>query len=309
MRQMEAKTPGFRRAFAPYTEEGIGLSEKKQDWSIVIRPRTKWYDINFREFWQYRDLIGLFVKRDFVVKYKQTVLGPAWAVIQPLLTTIIFTFIFGTVAQLDTDGVPEFLFYMCGNIVWHYFSSCLVGNSNTFVENVKVFTKIYFPRLLVPASTVITNLVTYLIQFVLFLGFLIYYMLFKGFTPQFDWGYVLLTIPAILQVAMLGMGCGMVLSSMTTKYRDLHMLVGFGVQLWMYATPVAYSSSILMDKYYWVYMLNPMTPLIELFRAAFLGTGNFRWESWAISCVFTVLVLFWGIVRFSKIERTFVDTI
>lgn len=287
----------------------MSLSEKREDWSIIIRPRTKWYDINFKEFWQYRDLIGLFVKRDFVVKYKQTVLGPAWALIQPLLTTIIFTFIFGTVAQLDTDGVPEFLFYMCGNIVWHYFSSCLTGNSNTFVENVKVFTKIYFPRLLVPASTVITNLVTYLIQFVLFMGFLAYYMLFKGFAPAIDWGYVLLTLPAIVQVAMLGMGCGMVLSSMTTKYRDLHMLVAFGVQLWMYATPVAYSSSILVDKYYWIYMLNPMTPVIELFRAAFLGTANFRWESWAFSLVFTLLILFWGIVRFSKIERTFVDTI
>ena len=183
------RVPGFRRAMRH--RGGRELSENKQDWSIVIRPRTKWYDIDFKEFWKYRDLIGLFVKRDFVVKYKQTVLGPAWALIQPLLTTIIFTFIFGTVAQLDTDGVPEFLFYMCGNIVWHYFSTCLTGNSNTFVENVKVFTKIYFPRLLVPASTVITNFVTYMIQFVLFLGFLAFYICFKGFAPAFQWGYVL----------------------------------------------------------------------------------------------------------------------
>lgn len=285
------------------------MSEQREDWSIVIRPRTKWYDINFREIWQYRDLVGLFVKRDFVVKYKQTVLGPAWALIQPLLTTVIFTFIFGTVAQLDTDGVPQFLFYMCGNIVWHYFASCLTGNSNTFVENVKVFTKIYFPRLLVPLSTVITNLVTYCIQFVFFIGFLLYYIAFQGFQVDINWNYVLLTVPAIFQVALLGMGCGMVLSSMTTKYRDLHMLVSFGVQLWMYATPVAYSGAIMMEKYYWVYMLNPMTPMIELFRAAFLGTANFHWESWVFSLVFTLLVLFWGIVRFSKVERTFVDTI
>lgn len=285
------------------------MSEQRDDWSIVIRPRTKWYDINFQELWKYRDLIGLFVKRDFVVKYKQTVLGPIWAIIQPLLTTVIFTFIFGKVAQLDTDGVPQFLFYMCGNIVWHYFSTCLVNNSNTFVENVKVFTKIYFPRLLVPISTVLTNLITYLIQFALFICFLAYYMLFRGYTPALNWTYILLTVPAILQVAILGMGCGMVLSSMTTKYRDLHMLVAFGVQLWMYATPVAYSSSIMIEKYYWVYMLNPMTPIIELFRAAFLGTANFRLESWIFSLVFSFLILFWGIVRFSKIERTFVDTI
>lgn len=285
------------------------MSENRQDWSIVIRPRTKWYDIDFREIWRYRDLIGLFVKRDFVVRYKQTVLGPAWALIQPLLTTVIFTFIFGTVAQLDTDGVPEFLFYMCGNIVWHYFQMCLTGNSNTFIENVRVFTRIYFPRLIVPISTVITNFITYVIQFVLFMGFLLYYVLCRGFAVQIQWGYVLLSIPAILQVALLGMGCGMVLSSLTTKYRDLRMLVAFGVQLWMYATPVAYSSSILMEKYYWVYMCNPMTPLVELFRAAFLGTSNFRWDSWLISLGVTLVLLLYGVIRFSKIERTFVDTI
>lgn len=285
------------------------LGESRDDWSIVIRPRTHWYDINFRECWEYRDLVGLFVKRDFTVKYKQTILGPAWAVLQPLLTTVIFTFVFGTVAKLDTDGVPPFLFYMCGNVVWHYFATCLTRNSNTFVENVRIFTKIYFPRLLVPVSTVLTNFITFAIQFVFFAGFLAYFSLFLGYTPVINWKLALLAIPAILQVALMGMGCGMVLSSMTTKYRDLSMLVSFGVQLWMYATPVAYSSSIIAEKYALVYLLNPMTPMIELFRSAFLGVDSFRWDSWAISLAFTLLVVFWGVVRFSRVERTFVDTI
>ena len=276
---------------------------------MVIRPRTRWYDIDFAECWRYRDLVGLFVRRDFVVKYKQTVLGPIWALIQPLLTTVIFTFIFGNVAKLSTDGVPPFLFYMCGNIVWHYFQHCLINNSNTFVDNVKIFTKIYFPRLLVPVALVISNAITYLIQFVMFAGFLLWFTLARGYTPAINWPMALLTIPAIIQVALLGMGCGMALSSMTTKYRDLHMLVGFGVQLWMYATPVAYSSTLISQRYFWVFYLNPMTPVIELFRGAFLGTGNFLWGSWAVSIAVTLLMLFWGVVRFSKVERTFVDTI
>lgn len=282
---------------------------QQENWDIVIKPRNRWYNIDFKECWKYRDLIGLFVKRDFVVRYKQTVLGPVWAVLQPLLTTIMFTFIFGKVARLGTDGVPEFLFYMCGNVIWHYFSSCLNGTSNVFVANVRVFTKIYFPRLLVPVSTVVTNAITYVIQMAMFFMFLAFYALFKGYTLALNWGLILLTVPTLLQVAMMGMGCGMVLSSLTTKYRDLHMLVSFGVQLWMYATPIAYSSSIISGDYSLVFYLNPMASIVEMYRSAFLGIGNFQPGSYFISLGFTLLVLFWGVVRFSKVERTFVDTI
>lgn len=279
------------------------------EWTYVIKPRSHWYDIDFRECWQYRDLIGLFVKRDFTVKYKQTVLGPFWAVLQPICTTLIFSFVFGTVAKLGTDGVPQFLFYMCGNLVWHYFQNCLTNNSNTFIENVKVFKKIYFPRLLVPFANIITNAITFLIQLVMFWGFLAFYILFKGFEVKLNWGLILLTVPATVQAAVLAMGCGMVLTSMTTKYRDMAFLVSFGMQLWMYATPVAYSSSLLSVSYPLVYLLNPVTPIVELYRSAYLGLNTFSPLSYLISFGFTLLILAWGIVRFSKVERTFVDTI
>lgn len=284
-------------------------SSQDNNWTCIIKPRTRWFDIDFAECWQYRDLIGLFVKRDFTVKYKQTVLGPFWAVLQPIFMTLVFSFVFGKVAKLGTDGVPEFLFYMCGNLVWHYFQNCLTNNSNTFIENIKIFTKIYFPRLLVPLSTIITNFITFAIQLVLFWVILAWYRIFGGFEASINWGLVLLSIPATAQLALIAMGCGMILTSMTTKYRDCAFLVGFGMQLWMYATPVAYSSSLLTRNYYWVYMLNPVTPIVELYRSAYFGLNTFSIQSYFISMAFMFVVLALGIIRFSKIERTFVDTI
>lgn len=282
------------------------------EWTTRIRPRTGWFDINLRELWQYRDLIWMLIKRDFTLIYKQTILGPAWVVIQPLLTTVIFTVVFGNIAGLPTDGMPKFLFYMGGNIAWQYFANCLNATSSTFITNRNIFGKVYFPRLCMPLSTVFSRLINFGVQFALFIVFVVYYMLQPDSAVQPDWQLILLTPLMLLQLAMLGLGFGMIVSSMTTKYRDLQLLVSFGVQLWMYATPVTYPASMIAEKFpqlLGVYMLNPLTPLIELFRAAYLGSQSYYLNYYWLSIAMTVLIFGLGVVLFSRVEKTFMDTV
>jgi len=279
----------------------------QRKWDKVLRPRNGWFDVHPGELWKYRDLIGLFVWRDFVAIYKQTILGPLWYIIQPLLTTLVFTIIFGNVAKLPTDGLPPFLFYLSGVIAWKYFADCLISTSNTFVGNAHIFGKVYFPRLTVPVSVVISNLIAFAIQFLLFIVFYLYYWnMSQVIHPQ----PALLLLPfLVIQMAALGLGFGIIVSSLTTRYRDLTHLVGFGIQLWMFATPVVYPASSLPDKWRWILLLNPMAPVIEAFRYAFLGTGSINLQIWLVSLASTVCILFMGIVLFSKVEKTFMDTV
>ena len=281
-------------------------------WTTRIRPKTGWFDIDFKDLWHYKDLVWMLVKRDFTLIYKQTVLGPAWVVIQPMLTTLVFTVIFGNVAGLPTDGIPRFMFYMSGNIAWSYFANCLTQTSNTFISNRNLFGKVYFPRLCMPLSTVISQLINFFVQFAVFLGFVVYYALRPGSAVQPNWRLIALTPLMLLQLGMLGLGFGIIVSSMTTKYRDLSLLVSFGVHLWMYATPVAYPASLVAERYpqlLGVYMINPMTPLIELFRSAYLGSACYYLNYYWLSIAITVLVFVLGVILFSHVEKTFMDTV
>jgi lipopolysaccharide transport system permease protein len=280
---------------------------ENNEWTTVIKPRTGWFDIHPGELWRYRDLIMLFVRRDFVAVYKQTILGPLWFLIQPILSTIVFTVIFGMVARIPTDGVPHILFYMSGIVTWNYFSKCLASTSDTFYANAGIFGKVYFPRLAVPVSVVITNLITFAIQFALFLVILgVFYL--KGFRFQPSW-MILLTPLLILQMAALGLGTGIIISSLTTKYRDFTYLIGFGTQLWMYATPIIYPMSQIPQKWVWVFYANPMAPIVEIFRYAFLGTGSVSGPQVLSSVGVTLLLLVLGVILFSRIEKTFMDTV
>lgn len=281
--------------------------DTNKSYRVEILPKRGLFEIDLKEIWDYRDLIFLFVKRSFVSQYKQTILGPAWAVIQPLLTTIVFSVVFGGLASLPTDGVPTFLFYMCGTICWNYFAGNITVTSNTFVSNSAIFGKVYFPRLVLPISTVITNLISFSIQLVAFLIFWMVYLL-RGTMVFPNWCLLLLPL-LLLQMAMLSLGFGIIISALTTKYRDLTMLVGFGVQLWMYATPVAYASSLIPEKWLGLYMLNPMTPIIELFRYGFLGAGTVNAAYFLISWLVTILILIVGVLLFNKVEKTFMDTV
>lgn len=277
-----------------------------KDFTTVIVPKTGWFDLNLKEVWKYRDLIVLFVKRNFVSQYKQTILGPAWAIIQPLLTTVVFTVVFGSLAGLAADGVPSFLFYMSGTVAWHYFSGCLTGTASTFTGNAAILGKVYFPRLVMPISNVLTNLIAFSIQFAMFLIFLVVYWVQGTVQPNL----MALMLPLLVaHMALLSLGVGIIISSLTTKYRDLAMLVGFGVQLWMYATPVAYDIGIIPAKYMDLYMLNPMTPIINTFRYAFLGVGSFDLGYYLLSWGVTAVILFFGVVLFNRVEKTFMDTV
>ncbi len=244
-------------------------------YTTEILPKNGWFDLKLREIWRYRDLILLFVRRDFVAIYKQTILGPAWAIIQPLMTTVIFTVIFGRMAGLAAEGVPPFLFYMSGTVCWGYFSSCLTKTANTFIANQTILGKVYFPRLVMPVSTVISNLISFIIQFAFFLAFLCYYA-YNGAPIRFS-PWMLMFPLLVLQMAVLGLGGGIILSAFTTKYRDLMMLISFGVQLWMYITPVAYDIRMVPVRFMHIYQLNPVTHIISLFRWSFLGLGNVDW--------------------------------
>lgn len=272
----------------------------------VVQPKTGLLDVNYKEVWKYRDLITLFVRRNFVSQYKQTILGPAWAVIQPLLTTVVFTVVFGSLAGLAADGVPSFLFYLSGTVAWTYFSTCLTQTADTFTGNAGILGKVYFPRIVMPISTVMTNLISFSIQFIMFIIFLVIYCVKGEVHPN---AYMLLLPLLVVQMAMLSLGTGVIVSALTTKYRDLKMLVSFGVQLWMYATPVAYDINIIPQKYMGLYMLNPMTSIINNFRYAFLGIGDFELTYYLISWAVTLVILFIGIIMFNRVEKTFMDTV
>ena len=284
----------------------------EEKFSTVIKPKTGWFDINLKEVYAYRDLIFLFVKRDFVSKYKQTILGPAWAIIQPLLTTVIFTLVFGSIAGLAPGGIPSFAFYLSGTILWTYFSSCLTRTANTFVSNSNIMGKVYFPRLVMPISTVISELISFVIQFAFLLIFLIYYVLTdQGVNPNV---WILMTPLIILQLAFLSLGVGVIISALTTKYRDLAMLVAFGTQLWMYTSPIAYDmfsmgAFALGGKWHGLYMLNPVTSIVNLFRYGYLGIGTMEWNYYFIGWGTTLVFVFAGIVLFSRVEKTFMDTV
>ncbi len=278
-----------------------------ETWTKIIRPKRGFLDLRLRELWRARDLVLLFVKRDFVSAYKQTLLGPLWFLIQPLLTTIIFTVIFGNVAKLPTDGLPQFLFYMSGTVIWSYFASCLTKTSDTFINNANLFGKVYFSRLAVPVSILISNLITFSIQFAFFLAFMGYFALSGSQLHPNAW--MLLTPLLVLLMAGLGLGLGIIISSLTTKYRDLRFLVQFGVQLLMYATPVILPISSFPQRFQWLIMANPMTPIVESFRYAFLGAGEVNLPNLAYSFGFMLVVLFIGIVIFNRVEATFMDTV
>lgn len=278
--------------------------KKFQTW---ITPKRRLLEFDFREIWHYRDLILLFVRRTFVAQYKQTILGPAWAVIQPLFTTVIFTVVFGNLAGLAPQGVPTFVFFMSGSVLWNYFSGCLTGTSTTFTANAAILGKVYFPRLVMPISTVISNMISFAIQFCFFLVFFVYYLVIgNSIHPN---GLVLLTPLLLLHLAMLSLGVGIIISALTTKYRDLVMLISFGVQLWMYATPIAYDMAIIPEKYLSLYMLNPATPIINIFRYAYLGVGQPYWGHYGVSIIVTAVVLMLGIILFNRVEKTFMDTV
>jgi lipopolysaccharide transport system permease protein len=281
---------------------------ENEKWDMVIEPKRGLLDLRWHELWQYRDLVLLFVRRDFVSVYKQTILGPLWYLIQPLLTTLTFTVIFGNIARLPTDGLPQFLFYMSGTVVWSYFSACLTKTSETFVANAGLFGKVYFPRLAVPVSILISNLITFSIQFGFFLVFLIFFSL-RGTMVQPNWWWIALSPLLLVMMAGLGLGLGIIISSLTTKYRDLRFLVQFGVQLLMYATPVIYPVSSIPKRYLWLILANPMTPIVETFRYAFLGVGTVNLGNMAYSFGFMLIVIFLGSVIFNRVEQTFMDTV
>jgi len=278
-----------------------------EKWDLIILPKRGWFDLHLRDLWRYRDLISLFVKRDFVTFYKQTVLGPLWYIIQPVLITIVFTVIFGKIARIPTDGVPPFLFYLAGNVAWGYFANCLNQTSNTFVKNAGVFGKVYFPRLTVPVSIVIINLVKFGIQLTLFIVFYFYFI--ADGSPVRPTLLILLLPVLIFQMAVLSLGAGILVSSLTTKYRDLTYVMSFAVQLWMYASSVVIPASSIPERYLPIYMLNPMASVIELFRYAFLGRGVVDAVYMSISWAVTLVVLFGGIILFSRIEKSFMDTV
>jgi len=277
----------------------------EENWSI--EPQRSLFDLRLAELWRYRDLVMLFVRRDFVAVYKQTILGPLWYLVQPLLTTLTFTFIFGSVARLPTDGLPQFLFYMSGTVIWTYFASCLTKTSETFVNNANLFGKVYFPRLAVPVSILISNLITFTIQFVFFLAFMLFFALNGSSVSPNPW--ILLTPVLILMMAGLGLGLGIIISSLTTKYRDLRFLVTFGVQLLMYATPVIYPVSSIPERFQWIILANPMTSIVEAFRYAFLGAGSVNSMQLLYSFGFMVVIVAVGITIFNRVEQTFMDTV
>ena len=284
------------------------MEEKSNLYHVHLAPKTGWFDIDLKEVWRYRDLIWLFTKRSFILRYKQTILGPLWVIFQPLMTTLIYTFVFGGIAGISPDGVPSILFYMGGNAVWSFFAACINGTANTFTGNAGVFGKVYFPRLVSPISTVMASVFDFFIQFVMFLCFWAYYVFTGQVSPNYE-GILMLPV-IVIYLGMLGLGCGVVISSLTTKYRDLTMLVTFGVQLWMYITPVVYPASAFGDGgLYIVGMLNPVTCAVETFRWAFLGNGSFEPLFWLISAGIMSVIVCLGVVVFSRVEKTFMDTV
>ena len=278
------------------------------EWSMIIRPHEKLWKLNLKEIWAYRDLVELFVKRNIVVQYKQTILGPLWYLVQPILTVIMNMVVFGGIAHMSTDGVPQALFYLAGNVCWFYFSDCLNQTSNTFVANQAMFGKVYFPRMVVPISTVISNLIRFGVQMLLFIAFYVYFWMTDADVAP-NWTLLLLPL-LIVMLAGLGLGFGILVSSLTTKYRDLTILFTFIVQLWMYATPIVYPISMVTNEtLHTIIMLNPMTAVVEAFKYATLGQGYFSWGALSYSFAFMSVLLLWGTVVFNKVQRSFMDTV
>jgi lipopolysaccharide transport system permease protein len=282
-------------------------SVPEETWDLEIKPNTRLFDLHFKDVWNYRDLLWLLVRRDFVSFYKQTIFGPLWFFIQPIFTTIIFTFIFGKMAGISTEGVPPPLFYLTGTVAWNYFADCITKTSTVFRDNAAIFGKVYFPRLIMPLSIVISNLVKFGVQFLLFIVLMGWFMI-KGekIHPNV---YVLLFPVIILLMALLGLGLGLIVTAMTTKYRDLAFLVAFGVQLMMYATPVIYPLSAAPSKYAHIIALNPLSGLIETFRYGFLGSGHFYSGYFLYSLVASIAIFIAGLIVFNKVEKNFVDTV
>lgn len=287
------------------------MEPEKEHWDIVIKPRGSNFSLNFKEVWRYRDLVNMYIRRDIVTMYKQTVLGPIWYVIQPLFTTFMYMFVFGGIAKISTDGLPQMLFYLSGILCWSYFAECLGRSSGTFSTNAGVFSKVYFPRLVVPISGLISNLLKLGIQLALFLAVYAYYYFCKDVNIQPNI-HILLFPLLILMSAGLGLGFGIIISSMTTKYRDLAILFSFVVQLWMYATPIIYPLSAIPQRvqgFKWIVELNPMTSIVETMRYSFMGEGAFSWGALGYSFIITVLVIIIGSWVFNKVERSFIDVV
>ena len=285
------------------------MAELEQAWTTEIKPKEKLLSVDFKEIWRYRDLMMLFVKRNIITQYKQTVLGPLWFLIQPLMTTVMYMVVFGGIAKISTDGLPQPLFYLAGISFWQYFADCLNKTSNTFVSNAGIFGKVYFPRLVTPLSDVISNLVRFGIQFGLFLVVYAYYAIFTDVQIHTNW-YVLMLPVLVLMLAGLALGFGILFSSMTTKYRDLQLLLSFFVSLWMYATPVIYPlSTITNPTLRLVMQLNPLTGIVEFFKYGILGVGVHEWWMLGYSFVFMVILLAIGIVVFNKVQKSFMDTV
>jgi lipopolysaccharide transport system permease protein len=281
---------------------------KDESWTEIIRPKRHWLDLNLSELWRYRDLIMLFVRRDFVSVYKQTILGPLWLFIQPLFTTITFYFVFSKIAKIPTDNVDPILFYLSGITLWNYFSDCFSKTSNTFVANAGIFGKVYFPRLATPISIVISNLIKLGIQVLLFVGIAIYRVYFHGVVININETILLLPV-LILLMAIMGLGLGIIFSALTTKYRDLSFLLTFGIQLLMYATPIIYPLSFTSGKLHQILSYNPITPIIENFRYAFFGIGYLDIPGLIYTTVFSLVVLILGVIIFNRVEKNFMDTV
>jgi lipopolysaccharide transport system permease protein len=283
------------------------LADTRERWDLVITPTKRWLDVDVAGVWRYRDLVLLLFKRDFVALYKQTVLGPLWYIIQPILTTVAFTLIFGKIAQIPTGEVPPFLFYMSGIVIWHFFAGCLGKTSDTFVSNAGIFSKVYFPRLVVPASVILSNAVTFAIQFALLLAFLGYYWAAgAGVSPRLE---MVLVLPLLLYVGLLALGVGIVASSLTTKYRDLTYVIGFATQLWMYASPIIYPLSEIPERWRWVFGFNPMTTAVEAFRWLVFGQATLSWALVLSNVAVAAVLLLGGILLFSRAEKTSMDTV
>ena len=279
----------------------------EQTWDLEIKPQNKLFDLHLKDVWDYRDLLWLLVRRDFVSFYKQTILGPLWFFLQPVLTTIMFTLVFGKMGGFSTDEIPQPLFYLAGVTLWNYFSECLTKTSTVFTTNASLFGKVYFPRLIMPLSIVASNLVRFAVQFLLFILVLIFYFV-KGANIHITFAAALFPLLIILMAGM-GLGLGMIISAMTTKYRDLSFLISFGVQLLMYATTVIYPLSSAPEKYRWLISGNPMTSIIETFRYGFLGKGTFSWYSLCYTTLVTFLLVLFGTIVFNRVEKNFIDTV
>ena len=290
----------------------LDIQSNYQKYHSHISSKHRWFDLKLREVWQYKDLIWLFTKRSFVVTYKQTILGPAWLFINPVVTSFIYAFVLGGIAGMGTDNVPPLLFYLTSTAIWTFFSTCLTNNASTFTANAGVFGKVYFPRLTIPISNVLSSVIRFIIQFLLVIVALLFFVIFGGVKPNW-WAFSLIPL-VLIHLGLMGMGLGVIVSSLTTKYRDLSVLVGFGVSLWMYASPIVYPLAQLDQSYgneilRNLVIFNPITSPVEVFRYAVLGKGTIEPVSLMASWGFTIVVLFIGIMVFNKVERTFMDTV